>query len=81
MHPFDLNPQAKFLGPQRKLGIPAYRLDDPFVANAEVKMVSLGFECLIEGFRGFGTDYVYLDNDNLIKSIKVDRYSSEKSYM
>ena len=65
---------ANELGTQAQLGLPAYKLADPFQVHEKKKMVSLGFECLIEGYQGFGTDCVYLDDNNLIREIDARRH-------
>ena len=73
--------KEKFLGPQGKKGLPAYKLDEPFRVHIKKRMVSLGFECLIEGYQGFGTDYVYLNKNILIRCIDVERHSSEQMFL
>ena len=73
--------KERFLGPQGKQGLPAYKLDEPFKVHVKKRMVSLGFECLIKGYLGFGTDYVFINQDNLINCIDVERHSSEQSFL
>ena len=67
--------KAKFLGPQGALGLPAYKLAKPFEVDVNKRMVSLGFECLIQGYEGLGTDYVYFNDQNLIRDLVVVRHS------
>ena len=66
-----------FLGPQRLLGKPAYKLSDPFTVDLKEMKVTLGFECLIEKYLGKGTDYVYVDDKLLVKKIDVVRHSGK----
>ena len=66
---------TKFLTPQLKLGLPAYALADPFQVDIDMRMVTLGFECLISGYEGKGTDYVYFDQDNKIYELNAVRHT------
>ena len=70
-----LKHSAEFLTPQKLLGRPAYALSDPFVADPVKRMVTLGFECLIQGFEGKGTDYLHFDNDNKIYQLVAVRHT------
>ena len=65
----------EFLGPQGRLGKPAYALQDPFIVDVTKRMVTLGFECLIEGFEGKGTDYVYFDQNHKILELVAVRHT------
>ena len=67
----------KFLGPQKLVGKPAYKLADPFIVDLNELKVTLGFECLIEKYLGKGTDYVYVDDTLLVKRIDVVRHSGK----
>ena len=69
--------KEKFLGPQKLLKTPAYKLADPFVVDLNQMKVTLGFECLIEKYLGKGTDYVYVNDKLLVDKIDVVRYSGK----
>ena len=69
------NHSKEFLTPQLLLGKPAYKLSDPFRVDLNKRMVTLGFECLIEGFEGIGTDYVYFNDQNKIFDLVAVRHS------
>jgi len=69
--------KEEFLGPQRSLEMPAYKLADPFIVDIKKMKVTLGFECLIEQYLGKGTDYVYLDEKLKVKKIDVVRHSGK----
>lgn len=58
---------GKFLGPQKLIGTPAYRLGHPFYVNVRERKVTFGFECLIEKYLGEGTDYMYFNDELKIK--------------
>lgn len=70
-----LKHSEEFLGSQRGLGMPAYALRDPFVVDAGKRMVTLGFECLIEGFEGKGTDYLHFNQNNKIYELVAVRHT------
>lgn len=62
------------LGPWSKTGKPAYRLDFPFRVDFANRKVTLGFECLIDGYSGRGTDHVYFNDQGLIRKIDAIRH-------
>lgn len=65
--------KTDWLGEQKKLGLPAYKLEDPFEAHLDSLEVTLGFECIIKGREGKGTDYVYVNGNKLLTKIIVIR--------
>ena len=69
----------KFLGPQKQIGKPAYRLSYPFIVDVEKQMVEFDFECLIEKYEGKGRDYVYLNDEMKVKEIGTVRESGKYS--
>jgi hypothetical protein len=69
--------KENFLGPQRLLEKPAYKLADPFIVDIKGMKVTLGFECLIKKYLGKGTDYVYLDEKLKVEKIDVVRHSGK----
>ena len=71
--------KLKFLGPQKLVGKPAYRLSDPFYVNVQERKVTFGFECLIEKYVGEGTDYMYFDEDLKVKQIDAVRKTGKYS--
>ena len=71
--------KEKFLGPQKLIEKPAYRLSDPFYVNLNERKVTFGFECLIEKYEGEGIDYVYLDENLKVKQIDTVRKTGKYS--
>ena len=63
----------KWFAPYVGRELPTYKLEDPFVVDLENLKVTLGFECLMEGKEGRGTDYVYINEQKLITKIDVVR--------
>ena len=55
-------------------GLAAYKLNDPFITDLAELKVTLGFECLIQGYEGKGTDYVYINSDRLLTKIVAIRH-------
>ena len=51
----------------------AYKLEQPFVTDLKELKVTLGFECLIQGHEGKGTESVYLNSDKLVTKILAVR--------
>ena len=65
--------KTKWLGPSAKAGLAAYKLEDPFIVDLDELKVTLGFECIIQGHEGHGTDYVYVNENKKITRIDVVR--------
>ena len=59
--------KTKYLNDCRTKNLAAYKLEEPFETDLNELKVSLGFECLIQGYEGKGTEYVYLNSDKLGK--------------
>ena len=59
---------------QQELGLPAYKIEWPFVACLQESKVTLDFECVIEGYEGRGTDNVFVNPDKLIRKIDAVRH-------
>ena len=55
-------------------GLAAYKLEDPFETSLNECKVTLGFECVIKGYEGKGTDYVYVNNEKLLTKIIAIRH-------
>lgn len=55
-------------------GLAAYKLEDPFVTTLEECKVTLGFECIIKGHEGKGTDYITVNSDKLLTKIIAIRH-------
>ena len=55
-------------------GLAAYKLEDPFETTLEEMKVTLGFECIIKGHEGKGTDYVFVNKDKLLTKIIAIRH-------
>ena len=52
----------------------AYKLEEPFVTNLNELKVTLGFECIVQGYEGKGTDNVYINSDRLLTKIDAIRH-------
>lgn len=52
----------------------AYKLEEPFVTNLNELKVTLGFECIVRGYEGRGTDNVYVNSDRLLTKIDAIRH-------
>lgn len=52
----------------------AYKLEEPFETDLTQLKVTLGFECIVEGREGKGTDYVYVDSKKLLTKIVAVRH-------
>lgn len=65
--------KEKWLAPQRLSGKPAYKLEDPFIADLKENKVTFGFECLIENHVGKGTEHIYLDECLKVNKITAVR--------
>lgn len=55
-------------------GLAAYKLEDPFETNLKDCQVTLGFECIIKGHEGKGTDYISVNKDKLLTKIIAIRH-------
>ena len=63
-----------WLSEYSRLGLAAYKLEDPFEADLKELKVTLGFECTIQGHEGKGTDYVFINEDKLLTKIIAIRH-------
>ena len=61
--------KAKWLGPTQQQGLPAYKLESPFETCLPEAKVTFGFECVVQGNEGFGTEFVYVTRDRKISKI------------
>ncbi len=62
------------LGGQAEKGLPAYKLEDPFIVNLEDMKVTLDFECIIKGYDGKGQDIVHVNKQKEITCIETIRF-------
>lgn len=72
--------KESFLGPQGNLGKPAYNLEYPYEVFLQKAEVTFGFKCLIEGYLGEGTEFVFVNQDLLIEKIKAVRHTGEVKF-
>ena len=61
--------KQKWLGPSQEQGLTAYKLESPFQACLEESKVTFGFECVVKGNEGFGTEIIYVTSCGKISKI------------
>ena len=65
--------KSNYLKEYQTRHLAAYKLEEPFVTDLNELKVTLGFECLIQGHEGKGTEIVYLSSDKLVTKIVAVR--------